>query len=176
MNRCLFGEYPDASSLLAAIAALRARGHRVREAYTPYPVPGLDEALARPPSPLPWLVFAVGIGACAGAYALQWLLNASLYPLNVGHRPPHYPLSFVPISFEMGILFASLTAFGALFAAGRLLRLYDPVFDVEGFESVTQDAFWLRVTPGREDDGERAERAMRDSGARQVVALERRRA
>jgi hypothetical protein len=51
-------------------------------------------------------VFAAGLGAVAGAYGLQWLLNAYLYPLDAGGRPAHFPLAFVPITFEMGVLFA----------------------------------------------------------------------
>lgn len=145
MTPALLAEYATPSALLDAIAAARDKGYRKLEAYTPYPVPGLDEALAAPASRLPWFVLAAGLGAAAGAYGLQWLLNAYLYPLSVGARPPYYPLAYVPITFEMGILFASFAAFFGVLAFGRLMRLYDPVFEVPGFESATNDAFWLRI-------------------------------
>ena len=171
--KCWFAEYADASSMLSAIPNLKRDGYQVREAYLPYPVPEVDEALGRSPSRLPWVVFVVGIGAAIATYWLEWLLNGYLYPLNVGHRPPHYPLAFVPISFEMGILFASFSAFGVLFLAGRLLRLYHPVFELEGFESVTRDAFWLSVTHEERGSSDHTERDLRGSGARHVVLLER---
>ncbi len=177
MTATHLAEYGEADALLATIPALSARGHRVVEAYTPYPVEGLDEALGRGPSRLPWLVFAVALGAALAAYALQWLLNAYLYPLNVGHRPPHYPLSFVPITFEMGILFGAFTAvFGVLLAA-RLMRLWDPVFEVEGFDSATNDAFWLalRTREGGTRPAAEAttsvEDELRASGARRVLRV-----
>ena len=141
----LFAEYRTPEALLAAIRTLREAGHAPIEAYTPYPVPGLDEALGRRRSRLSYVVFAVGLCAAAGGYGLQWLLNAYLYPLDVGGRPPHLPVAFVPITFEMGILFAATTAVLAVIVLGRLLRLHDPVFEVAGFESATRDHHWLEV-------------------------------
>jgi len=166
-----FAEYEDAGRMLSAIRALEGQGYRVCEAYSPYAVPEVDQALKRAPSRLPWLVFCVGIGAALGAYGLEWLLNAYLYPLNVGHRPAHYFLAFVPISFEMGILFASFAAVAALLVAGRLLRLHDPVFELDGFETATRDAFWLSVALDDRAD-ELAEQDLRGSGARHVVLRE----
>jgi hypothetical protein len=146
----LYAEYEDPAALARAIGDVRAwgdgRGVRV-EAYMPYHVPEIERALAAPPSRLAWVVFAVGLLAAAGAYGLQWLLNAYLYPLDVGGRPPHFPLSYVPITFEMGVLFAAFTAVGAVLARARLLRLWHPSSDVEGIESATAWRFWLEITP-----------------------------
>lgn len=147
MSAPLLAEYRTQAALLQAIAALRGKGYRQMEAYTPYPVHGLDEALGQPASRLPWVVLVAGLGAAALAYGLQWLLNAFLYPINVGGRPPHFFLSYIPITFEMGILFASFAAFFGVLWCGRLLRLYQPVFETRGFESATNDAFWLCVLP-----------------------------
>jgi hypothetical protein len=169
MTDALLAEYATPSALLEAITAARTRGYRKLEAYTPYPVPEVDEALAAPPSRLPWIVLAAGLSAAAGAYGLQFLLNAYLYPLNVGARPPHFPLAYVPITFEMGILFASLAAFFGVLALGRLLRLYDPVFEVPGFESATKDGFWLCIDAS--DPGFDASTAERDLHATRPVRV-----
>jgi hypothetical protein len=115
------------------------------EAFTPYSTEDVREALGRPGSLLGWAVFVGGLLGAGGAYFLQWYLVAYLYPLNVGGRPPHMPLAFVPITFEMGVLFASFTAFFGTLMLGRLVRLWHPVFEADGFESVSVDKFWLSV-------------------------------
>lgn len=148
----VFAEYEDPDVLAAAIADVRAWGDARFEAYTPYHVPVIDRALAAKPSRLSIVVLVVGLAAAAGAYGLQWLLNAYLYPLDVGGRPPHFPLSYVPITFEMGVLFASIAAIVAVLVGARLMRLWHPSFDIEGIESATGWKFWLEVTPNANGD------------------------
>jgi hypothetical protein len=141
----LLAQYLHEDALVAAIHALRAKGYRALEAYLPFPALAVEDALNRT-SRLPYLCFFFGILAAATAYALQWLLNGYLYPLVVGGRPPHFPLTFVPITFEMGVLFASFAAVIGVLWRGRLVRLTDPVQGTPGFDSVTRDRFWLEVS------------------------------
>ena len=106
----ILAQYEHEDALAAAIHQLHARGYRALDAYLPFPAIEVEDALtgsslARP-SRLPYLCFLFGVLAAGTAYALQWLLNGYLYPLVVGGRPPHFPLAFVPITFEMGVLFA----------------------------------------------------------------------
>jgi hypothetical protein len=158
----LYAEYATADDLLRAIRRVRIRQIGKLEAYTPYPVPGIDRALGAPPSTLSVAVLAAGFGAAFGAYGLQWLLQAYLYPLNVGGRPPHFPLAFVPITFEMGVLFASITAFVAVIVGGKLLRLWHPSNEVEGIESATGNQFWLELElVGPDIDLDQAEELLR---------------
>ncbi len=138
-------ELPDAASLVTAIRTLRERGATYLEAYLPYPVPEVEDALGARPSRLSIAVLVMGFVGAGGAYGLQWLLNAHLYPIDVGARPPHFPLAYVPITFEMGVLFAALTAFAGVLVGGRLVRLWDPTRDVPGIESSTATGFWLEV-------------------------------
>jgi hypothetical protein len=145
MREGLLAELTSPEQLVAALRALRERGYRRLDAYTPYPLSEAELAVEPRRSRLPVLVFLGGMAAAAGAYSLQWFLNAYLYPLDVGGRPPHMPLAYMIITFEMGILFAGFTAFlGALAAAGAT-RLWDPVFEVEGFERAAIDRFFLEV-------------------------------
>ncbi|MBA3538780.1 MAG: DUF3341 domain-containing protein [Deltaproteobacteria bacterium] len=168
----VYAEFASSTALIETIHALRAKHVPRLEAYLPYPVPAVDDALGAEPSRLSHLVFAAGIGAAAAAYGLQWLLQARLYPLNVGGRPNHFPLAFVPITFEMGVLFASLTAFVAVLVGGGLLRLWHPSSDVDGIDSATGTRFWLEA---RDVEGEDAiamvTRVMRDGGALAVRRL-----
>lgn len=143
----VFAEYDDPSALAMAITDARAWGAVRVEAYTPYHVAEIDRALGAGPSKLSRVVLAVGLAAALGAYGLQWYVNAYDTPLDVGGRPPHFPLAYVPITFEMGVLFASFAALLAVFYGGRLLRLWYPSSDVPGIESSTGWKFWLEVEP-----------------------------
>jgi hypothetical protein len=145
MQRLLLAEFQTPEALAAAIRGLRERGFRRLDAHTPYSTEVVREALALPESRLARRVFAGGMFGATAAYALEWYLNAVSYPLNVGGRPAHMPLAFVPIAFEMGILFAAFTAVFSVFQQAKLARLWDPVFEAEGIESASVDRFWLRV-------------------------------
>jgi hypothetical protein len=135
-------EYIDAAALANAIRVVRTRGFERIEAYTPYPVPELDGALGRRRSPLALAAGVGGLGGAIGGYALQWLLDAYLYPVDTGGRPVHMPLAFVPITIEMGFLFGGVCVFLACLFAARLFRLWAPIDDVPGF---TSDGFWLAI-------------------------------
>lgn len=169
----VYAEFEEPELLVQALAAVRQWGPARVEAYTPYPVAAIERALDAPPSRLPYAIFAGGMGGAAGAYGLQWLLNAYLYPLDVGGRPPHFPLSYVPITFEMGVLFASLTAFFGVLFAGRLLQLWTPEREVDGIESATKTSFWLVVmTDAPTADLERLGTLLVQHGARVVRRME----
>ena len=146
MRRGIAAEFPDEVSLLAAIRAMRDHGWTDLEAYSPMPVPAIDAALGKSRSSLS---VAAGIGALAGAggaYFLQWYLVAYLYPIDLGGRPPHMPLPFVIITIEMGFLIGALTVFVAFLIASHLFKLWEPIFDVPGFESASRDCFWLAIS------------------------------
>lgn len=159
MTHTMMAEFARSEQLVAAIYVLRGEGYVDLEAYSPCPVHGIDAALTAKPSRLPAAVLVVGLTFAALAYALQWLLNGVLYPLNVGSRPPHFPLAFVPITFEMGILFAGLTCFFGVLWLGRLLRLWQPIFEVEAITSVSRDGYWVRVRLVEARDGAREQNA-----------------
>jgi hypothetical protein len=141
----LLAEYTRGEELVAAARRLHKLGYRRLDAFTPYPVRGLPEALAVPKSKIGIVTLVCGLFGAGGAYMLQWWFNAYNYPLNVGGRPPHSAPAFVPITFEMGVLFAGLAAFLSVFIFSRLTTLYHPVFEVPGFERATIDRFWLGV-------------------------------
>jgi len=141
----LLAEFESSTALAGAIEQLRASGYRELDAYTPYSTEQVRDALGRKRSKLSWFVLLGAIFGGASAYSLQWYLVAFLYPLNVGGRPPHMPLAFVPITFEMAVLGGSLAAFVSVLWGGKLLSWWDPVFEVNGFESASVDRFWLEL-------------------------------
>jgi hypothetical protein len=145
MKRGIAVEYDELAGLVGAIRLVRGRGLDKLEAYTPYPVPELDELLGAKKSPLSY-VAAIGatFGAVSG-YFLQWLLDAYLNPVNSGGRPPHMPLAYVIITIEMGFLFGGLFVFFANFATARLVKLWEPIADADGIASATRAGYWLAV-------------------------------
>jgi hypothetical protein len=145
MKRMLLAEFETPSALAAALRELRRLGYRGLKAYTPYSTPEVREALELPGSRVPLLVLVCGLLGAGGAYFLQWYLVGHLYPLSVGGRPAHLPSAFVPITFEMGVLLAGFAAFFGVLGFARLVRLWRPVFEVDGFESASVDKFWLRI-------------------------------
>lgn len=165
----LFAELDEPAQVVRAIHAVRAWGPAQLEVYLPYPVREIEDALAVRSSWLPRAILVAGLGGAIGAYGLQWLLNAYLYPLDVGGRPAHFPLAYVPITFEMGVLFAALAAFAGVLFGGHLLRLWTPDREVDGIERATHTSFWLAVTtdaPGA--DIQRLHQLLVDHGARVV--------
>ncbi len=162
----LLAEYATQDAAAAVIRQLREQGYRRIEAYLPFPSHEIEDALGQRRSSLPVAIFLIAISA---AYLLQWLTNAYLYPLVVGNRPPHFPLPYLIITFEMGILAAGLTCFFGTLGLGRLVRLIDDVQGTAGFESVTRDAFWVEVSM-RDDqfDLQRTQQLLSDGGALRI--------
>jgi Ni/Fe-hydrogenase subunit HybB-like protein len=136
--------FDNPESIAEAAADLQRAGYSGLAAYTPMPVEGLAKLLARR-SRLP-LVFLIG-GICGGlgGYFMQYLSAAIDYPWMVAGKPLHSWPSFVPITYELTILGASLAGFLGTIAACRLPKLHHPVFDIEGFEAATRDRFFLVI-------------------------------
>jgi hypothetical protein len=145
MKHGLLAEFESPEGLVLAVEAVRRLGYRELDVFTPFPVREAEEALALPRSRIPVAVFVAGLSACVGAYLLQWWTAAIDYPLNVASFPTHSAPSFIPITFESTILIASITAFVAVFVKAGLPRLWDPTFEVEGFERASIDRFFLAI-------------------------------
>ncbi|MCC6661240.1 MAG: DUF3341 domain-containing protein [Phycisphaerales bacterium] len=141
----VLAEFHDAQSVTGAARSARAAGYRDLDAYTPFPVEDLPEALGLPPTRIPLLVLACGILAGASAYFLMWYSAVIDFPWNIGGRPLNSWPSFIPITFEITVLGGALGAFFGVLAGSGLPLLYHPVFNVPGFERATRDRFFLCV-------------------------------
>ncbi len=136
-------EYPSPAALLAAVQALRGHGYDRLDAYTPTEIDGLDEQLAIPRSRIPLVTLVAGVLGVAVGYLVQWYCNSVSYPLDVGGRPIHSAPAFIPITFETMILFAAVATTAALFVTLRLPELWNPLFEVPGFERASVDRYWI---------------------------------
>lgn len=138
-------ELDSADAAVEAASRLRELGYTLLEAYTPFPIPELDEVLEVPRTKLPWLVLLAGFTGAAGALFVLWWTNAFDYPIDVGGRPLASTPTYIPIMFETTVLLASLTAFGASLLISGLPRLHHRLFELDGFERTTIDRFWIIV-------------------------------
>src|SRR5262245_52292298 len=141
----LMAEFSDHNALLAAAVSASADGYRRMDAYSPFPIEGLAEALGRRRTIIPLLVLLGGATGGIGGYFMQWYSMAVDYPLDVGGRPLHSWPAFVPITFELTVLCAALTAFFSVFILNRLPQPYHPAFNVAAFAQASQDRFFLCI-------------------------------
>ncbi|MBI2897021.1 MAG: DUF3341 domain-containing protein [Deltaproteobacteria bacterium] len=141
----LLARFDRPAELVGAAERAREAGYRRLDAYSPFPIEGLSDALGLRPTRLPLLVFAGGaVGGLAG-FGLQVWAMAVDYPLVVDGKPFVSWPSFVPVTFELTVLCAALTTVLGLFALSGLPRPHHPVFGADGFERASRDGFFLAI-------------------------------
>jgi hypothetical protein len=138
-------EFSEPASLLAAARKVREAGYRKVDAFSPYPMEALSEALGFRDSRLPLLVLMGGVAGLIAGYGLEYWSSVIEYPLNIGGRPFHSGPSFIPPAFETTILFAALTAVLGMLALNGLPEPYHPVFNVPTFALASKDRFFLCI-------------------------------
>jgi len=131
--------------LLDAVRRLHALGYRRLDAYSPFPIHGMDQALGLKRSKVPVLVLAGGVFGAAFAQTLQWYQSAVAYPLITAGKPLNSAEAFVPITFETTILYAAFGAVFGMLVLNGLPRLYHPVFRGKSFARASNDGFFLSV-------------------------------
>jgi Ni/Fe-hydrogenase subunit HybB-like protein len=139
------GEFESAEKLLIAAERTHAAGYRRIDAFSPFPVEGLHEALGKGKTILPFLVFGAGATGCLGGFFLQYYGSTISYPLNIGGRPLDSWPSYIPITFELTVLCAAVVGVASLFMMNRFPMPYHPVFSIPGFQRVTVDRFFLCI-------------------------------
>ncbi len=141
----LVAEFDNPDTLVAASRRARLEGYRKLDAYTPFPIEELHEALGVHHTKVPLLVLVGGIVGGLSGYSLEYWVSAIAYPLNVGGRPLHSWPAFIPVTFEMTVLFAALTAVVGMLALNGLPRPYHPIFNAPRFALASRDRFFLCI-------------------------------
>jgi len=152
MSGLLLAEFSGAEALLEAARRAREAGWRPRDAFTPFAMEGLADALGATRTHVRVAMFIGGVGVAALAYGTEYYSAVIDFPINSGGRPLHAWPAFMLFPFAIGIFGAAVAGLIALLIESGLPRLNHPLFSVPGFERVSQDAFLLALErPSVED-------------------------
>jgi hypothetical protein len=141
----LMAEFEDHPQVVEAAQRAHEEGYRCMDAYTPFPVEDLPQALGCQRTAVPLIVLLGGIFGAAGGYFMEWYSMAVDYPINIAGRPFNSWPAFIPIAFELLVLCAAISAVVGMLALNRLPQPHHPVFNVPGFERASTDRFFLCV-------------------------------
>ncbi len=141
----LMAEFSDPRAVVYAARRAYQEGYRRLDAYTPFPIEELSEAVGVHHTKVPLIVLIGGILGALTGYGLQYWVSVIAYPINVGGRPFQSWPSFIPVTFELTVLFAALSAVFGMLALNGLPAPYHPVFNVPRFALATRDRFFLCI-------------------------------
>jgi hypothetical protein len=141
----IMAEFDNPTDLVVAAERAYAAGYRKMDAYTPYPIEEVAHALGHHRSLVPLLVLIAGVTGGVFAFVTQWWAAEIDYPLIIGGKPFNSWPMFIPITFEVTILFAAITAVVGMILLNGLPLPYHPVFNHARFERASQDGFFLCI-------------------------------
>lgn len=141
----LMAEFEKPDQLLEATRRSYEKGYRRMDAYTPFPIHGLHEAIGFRRSIVPWIVLGGGITGGLVGFLMQWFACVISYPLNIGGKPLNSWPAFIPVTFELTVLFAAGAAFLGMLALNGLPMPYHPVFNAPRFALASRDRFFLCI-------------------------------
>jgi hypothetical protein len=141
----MMAEFDNPTDLVKATEHAYAAGYRKMDAYSPYPIEELSDALGFRKNRVPLVVLVGGILGGLSGYLLQYWISAVSFPVNIGGRPFNSWPAFIVVTFEMTILFGGISAVVGMLALNGLPMPYHPVFNNPRFTSVTRDRFFLCI-------------------------------
>jgi len=141
----MMAEFDSATSLVVAAHKTYAAGYRRIDAYSPFPVEELAEAIGFHSNRVPLVTLIGGLIGGLSGYLMQWWIATVSYPVNVGGKPYHSWPAFIVVTFEMTILFAGISAVFGMLALNGLPMPHHPVFNVPRFAFATKDRFFLII-------------------------------
>jgi hypothetical protein len=144
----LFGlaaEFDSDHAVVEAARQVHAAGYRRTDAFSPYPVEGLPEGLGFVRTAMPFIVGIGGLLGALGGFYMLWFANVVNYRWNIGGRPANSWPAFIPITFELGVLFAALSAVVGMLALNKLPMPYHPMFNLPSFNFASQDKFFILI-------------------------------
>lgn len=144
----LIGEFETPKQLIEASKKVREAGYRRIDAFSPFPIEGLSQALGlgRKHDLVPLVTLIGGLSGGLGGFLFQLWANLSAYPMNIGGRPPNSWPAFIPVTFELTVLGASLSAVLGMLALNKLPQPHHPLFGAERFHKhASNDRFFLCI-------------------------------
>jgi hypothetical protein len=169
----IVAEFDSARAIYQAAEKTTAQGYTRVDAHTPFPVHGLDKALKQGPSPLGWLVLCGGITGICLAQLMMWWMNGVDYVMWVSGKTPYAWETTIPITFELMVLLAGITAVFGMFGLNKLPRLHHPIFQHATFWRATDDRFFLAVeAKDPKFDSAQTTRFLESIGGKNVAIVE----
>ena len=138
-------EFDNPAELLKAATKVRDHGYKSFDCHSPFPIHGMDSAMGIGPSKLGWLVAVGGFTGCSCALLMQWWMSAVDYQVVVSGKPAFSFQAFIPITFELTILFSAFATVLGMLGMNMLPRFNHPVFESERFKKVTDDGFFVSI-------------------------------
>ena len=169
----LMAEFDSAQGLIDAADKVRRAGYTRADAFSPFPIHGLAEALGFKERHVAPIVLGAGITGGLVGYGLEYWTQVIDFPMNVGGRPFHSWVSFIPPAYEVTILFAAFSAVIGMLVLNGLPQPYHPVFNVPRFERASQDGFFLAIEASDPKfDADATKQFLSSLHPREVVAIE----
>ena len=156
-------EFEDADALVRGCEKVRDAGWRRWDAYTPFPIHGMDRAMGIRGTRLPWIVLCGGLTGLGLALLMQWWMNAVDYPFLISGKPLFGLPAAIPVTFELTVLFSALTTFFGMWGLNGMPRLHHPLFTSERFLRVTADRFFIAIEASDPKFDTRSARELADS-------------
>ena len=138
-------EYQNPGELLRAAKMVREAGYTCFDAHSPFPIHGMDDAMALKPSKLGWVILCGGATGLTIGIVLQWWVSTTAYPLVISGKPLFSFQAFVPVTFELMILFSAFSAVFGMLVINRLPQWYHSLFNDENFGKATSHGFFISV-------------------------------
>ncbi len=141
----VLAELRSPQALVDACEQVRDAGYTRWDAHTPFPIHGLDRAMGLRRSRLPFVVLALGLTGAAAALLMQWWMSVVDYPIVYSGKPYFSWPAFIPIVFELGVLFAAFAAVFGMFGFNQLPMLFHPLFHADRFARASDDGFFISI-------------------------------
>jgi len=141
----VYGLIDDSDALCAATEKAYEAGYRTMDAFSPFPIHGLAESMGVNKTLVSMFTLFGGLFGAAAGFGMQWFSMVVHMPFDIGGKPYFSWPSFIPITFEMTILFASFSALGSMLLLNGLPQLYHPIFNAKRFERASSDGFFLCI-------------------------------
>jgi hypothetical protein len=169
----LLAEFDSPAALLTAAEQVTAGGYTRTDAFSPFPIHGLADAIGFRENKVAPIILAGGISGLVGGFGLQYYCQVLAYPMNIGGRPFYSWVAWIPPTFEMTILFAAFAAVIGMLALNGLPRPYHPVFNAPRFALASQERFFLVVEASDPKfDADRTRAFLAGLNPREVVAVD----
>jgi len=149
----VIGEFKDPTELLKAAKQTRKAGYEAFDAHSPFPIHGMDDAMGLKGSILGWVVLCGGLTGCVAGFGLQAWVATEAYPLVISGKPLFSYQAFVPVTFEVTVLFSAFAAVFGMFGLNKLPQLYNRLFKHKSFsKKATSHGFFISIDSELSDD------------------------